>query len=68
MWQQPKTDWKASDFLISVIITALRVTSTKYGTWPLPSGRILSLRRWERIRPIRIMGFMPMKLTALRPI
>ena len=54
--------------LISVTTTASRATSMRYGPRRLLCGRTLSLRRWERIRPIRIMGFMPMKLTALRPI
>lgn len=68
MWQQPKTDWQSGDYLISEIITASRAISMRYAPRPLPCGQTLNLRKWERIRHIRITASMQMKLTTLRPI
>ena len=56
MWQQPKTNWQASDFFNIQDYNRIKGNLNEIRAMALKLWPDLNLRIWGRIRPIRTMG------------
>lgn len=68
MWQQPKTDWQASDYFNIKDYNRIKGNLNEIRPSALILWRILRLKIWAGIKPIRIMAFMQMRSTGLKPM
>ena len=66
MWQTPKTDWKASDFMNIEDYNRIKNNLNELRDMSRELWKEFPLRRWVRIRRIQITDFTLMRSTGLR--